>query len=156
MCELTTLKEKYNRIREEEKEKLRRFLINKGIENIPKRSNSGKGKSAYTSGKRLSLPYDLSNWKYIELTFQEVNFFISFQTFDMDPSSKNIHTLMDRIGISFYTGRYDPNIVFSNMKITNIELPFDNKKMEQIYQIIINIAPHIKALEDVYDTYGLV
>lgn len=156
MSEFLEIKEKYNELREKERIKLRDFLIKKGFENISQRSNAGKGKRNYTSGKRLTLPYNLSNWLYIEATLDEVNFFISFQSFDIDPCSKNLHSLTDRIGISFYTGKYNPSYISANMKITNIELPLDDEKMKQIYQIILEIATPAKTLSEIYKKYHLV
>ncbi len=156
MSTFEDIKKEYNSIREDERKKLRDYLFSKDLENISKGGNAGKGKKKYTSGKRLTVPYDLSNWKFIEASKDGVNFFISLQAPDVDPNSNNKHTLTDRIGVSYYIGKYNTHIVCSNMKITDIELPLDNEKMERVYQMISDIAPLAKKWDEICIKYNLV
>ncbi len=61
MKEFLEVKDMYNKCREEERIKLRDYLIQEGFSGISERGNAGKGIRKYTSGKRLELP--LSNEK---------------------------------------------------------------------------------------------
>lgn len=150
------IRNEYNNLRNSERIKLRDFLADKEGVTVSKHWRSGKGIKDYTSGHRLLKEYDLSNWLYIEGKIYDVNFFVSFQAFDIDPNSFNIHTLKDRIGIAFYTGDYTFEKVLDNMKITNYELPLSEKDMNEIYVMIKNIARKYKELSDLYDKYNLV
>lgn len=149
-------KMKYNEMREIERVKLRDFLLQNGFSDVSLRGNAGKGRKKYTSGKRLSEPYDLSNWKYIEATYNNVHFFISFQPFEIDPCSHNIHSLTDRIGIYSYVGKYEVERALSNMKITDIELPLDDNKMKRLCKMLQEIAICQLELNEIYRTYNLI
>lgn len=115
------------------------------VENVFVSKRGGCGKRKYTSGKRIE-PYDLSNWRYIEVVLDDVNFLVSLQPIDIDPSSHNKHMLMDRIGISGYVGKYNADTVLSNSIITDIDLPLDDKKIKRIFYIMLEMVSHIKAL----------
>ncbi len=156
MEEFLEIKDIYNKRREEERIKLRDYLIQEGFSGISERGNAGKGIGKYTSGKRLELPYDLSNWKYVEASSGNVQYLISLQTFDIDPRSHNVHSLIDRIGIYSYVGRYDAEKAMANMKITDIELPLSNEKLERLCQILKAIEPHQLALSEIYEKYNLI
>lgn len=127
-----------------------------------KQHGLGKGSSTYgkrRSYKQLNPPYDLTNWKYVEVNkmYQidndeiEVHYFISLQTFDRDPNSNNIHVLMDRIGIYAYVGKYRAEEAINNMKITDITLPLDNDKLEKLCEILNSVGMKIATLAKTYN-----
>lgn len=60
---------------------------------------AGKGVENYVSGGELSRPYDLSNWLWVKGTRDGLRVTVTLQVLDQDPKSKNIHALIDRIGI---------------------------------------------------------
>ncbi len=101
---------------------------------------AGHGGTNYTSGSRMDAPYDLSNWLYIELEHNNVNFCISLQPFDQDPNARNRHVLFDRIGIYAYVGPYSPEDAFKNMMVTNISLPFTEEKLTELITIIDDLS----------------
>lgn len=180
--EFKSIKDKYNTYREKERILIGVYLGNKecdyyGLtregkkceltENIMKRNSLGKGISTYgkkRSDKQLNPPYDLTNWKYVEVNKKykidndeiEVHYFISLQTFERDPNSNNVHVLMDRIGIYAYVGKYHAEEAINNMKITDIALPLDNDKLEKLCEILNSIGTKIAALEKTYNDCKLV
>ncbi len=106
----------------------------------------GRGDEKYTSGSRLSRPYDLSNHMWIDLSYKGNDILISLQSFDIDPNSNNLHVLYDRIGIMF--GKNDIILLpdnksevsdaFLKMETTNWELPLSEADMEEMVNYIIN------------------
>ncbi len=120
--------------REEERLKIVRHLISQGYK-VSSRSNSGKGRSDYTSGGTIK-GYDLSSWKYINAKKdQDHNIFISLQSFDKDPVSKNRHTLRDRLGIYVYD-KYNADEAYENMHTTDIDLPINEEKLKELDRVI--------------------
>ena len=107
------------------------------------------GNKKYTSGSRLSRPYDLSNHMWIDLSYKGNDILISLQSFDIDPNknkTNNLHVLYDRIGIMF---EKDGNILlpdnksevsdaFLKMETTNWELPLSEAEMEEMVDYIIS------------------
>ena len=73
--------------------------------------------------------FDLQNWKWVEVKdeggFDAV---ISLNMPDIDPGTKNIHSLCDRIGVIF--GPKD-------WVYTSIDLPLGDKEKEEIAQLIL-------------------
>lgn len=134
------VKKLYVKFRKHEHCELKKLLKAKGI-NVKLRG--GAGRTNYRSGGQLNKKYDLSNWLYIEASINDVNFFISFQPFDIDPNSHNQHALFDRIGISAYRGKYTTEKVLSNMIITDIELPLNDKKRNKICKIMYKMETEI-------------
>lgn len=117
----------------------------------------GRGDKKYTSGSRLSRPYDLSNHMWIDLSYKGNDVLISLQSFDIDPNSHNLHVLYDRIGIKFgkdeetdnkneesddKDGKPDNELKVSDdifkMETTNWELPLSEADMEEMVDYIIN------------------
>ena len=107
----------------------------------------GRGDKKYTSGSRLSRPYDLSNHMYIDLCYKGNDILISLQSFDIDPNNKkSLHVLYDRIGIMF--GKDDIILLpdnkskvsdaFLKMETTNWELPLSEAEMEEMVDYIIS------------------
>lgn len=108
MSDFEDAKKRYEELREIEREKLRDRLADMlkevGLDVKGKKSErAGKGISDYGSA-RLLKPFDLRNWKWVEVKDNADNFhaMISLNMLDIDPNSKNIHSLYDRIGIKFY------------------------------------------------------
>ena len=108
-----------------------------------------RGSKKYTSGSSLSRPYDLSNHMWIDLNYKGNDILISLQSFDIDPNSKELHVLYDRIGILFEQSKKIPifkdcytitkvSDTFLKMETTNWELPLSEADMEEIVNYIIN------------------
>ena len=133
--EFDMIKNKYKQSRYEECTILAKFLREKGFS-----ARVSHGKENYTSGKSLSKPFDLSNWLLINASKNNVNFVISFQAFDKDPNSKNLHVLMDRIGIYAYTGKYSAIDAQTNMITTSFNLPLYKDDMENIAITLDNLC----------------
>lgn len=129
MSEFDIIKKEYVLARSNERKKIISVLKENGYEVL--REFGGKGKTKYTSGNRLNVPYDLSNWKWIEAKKEGCFYFISLQAFDKDPSSGNLHVLMDRIGVYKYE-KYNFNEVLEKMKTTDIDLPMDKEKFDML------------------------
>ena len=106
----------------------------------------GRGDEKYTSGRRLSRPYDLSNHMWIDLSYKGNEILISLQSFDIDPNSHNIHVLYDRIGIMFEKdciillpdNKSEVSDAFLKMETTNWELPLSEVEMEEMVDYIIS------------------
>ena len=107
----------------------------------------GRGDKKYTSGSRLSKPYDLSNRMWIDLCYKGNDILISLQSFDIDPNKKkSLHVLYDRIGIMF--GKDDIILLpdnkskvsdaFLKMETTNWEVPLSEAEMEDMVDYIIS------------------
>ncbi|VYU66805.1 Uncharacterised protein [Clostridium tertium] len=129
----------YNEARTEERNKISRFFRTQDdfeTEKIAARA----GVKKYKSGGRLMEEYDLSNWKWVCVKRNDVNFLISLQTFDRDPSTGNLHILMDKIGIYAYVGNYSSIDAQTKMMITNIELPLDDNKLNELGQILRDLS----------------
>ena len=126
-------KEKYNVLREFERKKIINFLLGKGLK-VPQ--TGGMGYCCYTNGGTLERSYDLTNWKWITVKKEEVEYLISLQAFDQDKSSKNFHVLMDRIGICCYPKEEKKPDYFNLMKVTSLELTLDEKDLEELYKLL--------------------
>lgn len=93
----------------------------------------------------LSIPYDLSNHMWIDLSYKGNDILISLQSFDIDPN-KNLHVLYDRIGILFEKdgkillpdNKSEVSDAFLKMETTNWELPLSEAEMEEMVDYIIN------------------
>lgn len=124
----------YHEMRKKEKKFLIEFLKQNGYEVLNEKG--GMGKRNYTSGSRLNKPYDLSNWMWVEARKNDLISLVSFQAFDVDPTSKNIHVLMDRIGVYNYN-IYNPEEVFKNMVVTDIDLPFEKEDLNELLDYLV-------------------
>ena len=149
------VKQKYTDLREAERRLIIEYLDSKGFEGEDGKltNHGGKGDAHYNSQGRLKTEHNLSNWKYVEAlkSFSVKNtngradnfvvkIFISLQAFERDKVRGNRHVLFDRIGIHAYMGKYNSEKVFSNMKITEIELPLDKVKLESLLEEINNLS----------------
>ena len=163
--EFLKVKEAYKSARTEERKKIIKFITKKKDKegnylftkskdkpyNTRNQYSGGMGNKKYTSGSRLSRPYDLSNHMWIDLSYKGNDILISLQSFDIDPNknknkTNNLHVLYDRIGIMF---EKDGNILlpdnksevsdaFLKMETTNWELPLSEAEMEEMVDYIIN------------------
>jgi len=123
-------KRQYVSARQEQKNKIIDWLIKEGFtiltmsgEAASAPYRTGSGLKNYTAGSRISA-YDLSNWKWISARKNDSEYLISLQAFDIDPSTRDRHILMDRIGIYTYDkGNYDPQECVEKMVNTGIDLP---------------------------------
>ena len=137
------VKEKYEQQRESERKELARYLSEQigqsALKNklkIVKGARAGRGLPDYTSGKRI-FPYDLKNWKWVELKSEDARFdcLISLNMMERDPHTANIHCLYDRIGIqiSYNIG----HLHYKTDIYTDIELPLKNMDRERITGVVI-------------------
>ncbi len=129
----------YNEARTEERNKISRFFRTQGDFEIEKPA-ARAGVKKYNSGGKLIEEYDLSNWKWVCVKRNDVHFFVSLQTFDRDPCTGNLHILMDRIGVYAYVGNYSSVDAQIKMMMTNIELPLDDKKLNELGQTLRDLS----------------
>ena len=159
--EFLKIKEAYKSARTEERKSIIDFITKKKDEkgnylftkskdkpyNTRNQYSGGGGNKKYTSGSRLSRPYDLSNHMWIDLNYKGNDILISLQSFDIDPNNKkSLHVLYDRIGIMF--GKDDIILLpdnkskvsdaFLKMETTNWELPLSEAEMEEMVDYIIS------------------
>ena len=133
--DFSEIKEMYNKVRTEEKNKIALFFRNHKDFEVEK-SAARQGRKEYSSKGRLGKKHDLSNWKWVCVKRNYVHFLISLQPFERDPYTGNLHVLMDRIGIYAYSGDYSPTDAKTKMMITNIELPIDSHKLDELARIL--------------------
>ena len=162
--EFLKIKEAYTSARTEDSKSIIDFITKKKDEkgnylftkskdkpyNTRNQYSGGGGNKKYTSGSRLSRPYDLSNHMWIDLSYKGNDILISLQSFDIDPNSHNLHVLYDRIGIIFEKdeesddkdGKPDNELKVSDdflkMETTNWELPLSEAEMEEMLDYIIS------------------
>ena len=138
--DFNTAKENYVTAREDERKKIIEFLKGYINEKYPNKgfevsSRGGMGSPTYGARKKdaLKAPYDLRNWKYVELKKtvlpkqQQGILLISLQSFDKDPSTDNHHILMDRVCFNINLGKKDQ---FPFVVHTGIDLPMDSEKFK--------------------------
>lgn len=97
---------------------------------------AGKGRVNYSSGKRIK-EYDLSNWKWVEVTDDDdFECIVSLNMPDTDPRSGNSHVLFDRVGL-LVSYRINDSYYYETAIHTNIDLPLDEADKEQIAQLVL-------------------
>lgn len=131
------IKDMYNKARGIEGSKISKYFREHTDFEVGK-SAVKQGKKGYSSGSRFHEKYDLRNWKWVCVKRNNVNFFISLQSFERDPKTGNLHILMDRIGIYAYTGKYSPIDAQTKMMVTELELPMDDDKLKELEEILID------------------
>jgi len=158
--EFLKIKEAYKSARTEERKRIIDFITKKKDKegnyiftkskdipyNTRNQYSGGRGNNKYTSGSRLTRPYDLSNHMWIDLSYKGNDILISLQSFDIDPNSNNLHVLYDRVGILFEKGdkillpdnELKVSDDFLKMETTNWELPLSEADMEEMVNYIIN------------------
>lgn len=127
------VRNEYERQREQERVGLAKYLaahseIRAAGLQVVTAANAGKGRENYTAGGKIPA-YDLRNWKWVEVKgaggFDAV---ISLNMLDIDPQTKNIHSLYDRIGLIVSTEEWVN---------TDIDLPLGEAEKEQIAQLVL-------------------
>lgn len=141
--DLQTAKKKYEEAREDERGRLAGFLAKyiAGNEDIKDElrvvygGRAGKGLKKYTSGRRME-EYDLSNWKWVEITDDnDFDCIVSLNMPDVDPRSGNSHVLFDRVGllVSYHKdGHY-----YETAVCTDINLPLGDTDKDKIARLVI-------------------
>ena len=125
-------KTKYQKLRKQEQAALRDYLDRNGYHT--KRCSCGK--TMYSSGHTLQEPFDLSNWIWLDTCKEGVNFLITFQPYEIDPNSHNMHILHDRIGVYAYTEKYRVEKAISNMYVTGFELRLNADNKRELLKIL--------------------
>jgi len=136
-----TARDNYEERREEERKELANYLsknekiANAGLK-VKTRGRAGKGWTAYKSGGKIA-PYDLSNWKWVELNHTDNRFdcVISLNMPEVDLSSGNTHCLYDRIGIYITYPR--DGCYYKTDIYTDIDLPLDKEAKDRIVELIV-------------------
>lgn len=129
------VKAEYERQREEERKTLAAYLsAHDGISaaglHVVTGGKAGKGCERYTRHGEIPA-FDLRNWKWVEVKDAEgFDTAISLNMPDIDPKTKNIHCLYDRIGVIFSPEEWI---------YTDIDLPLDDEKRERIANLILEI-----------------
>ena len=123
--EFMQIRQRYKELRLEQRKIIIEHLEKAGFTVLGK--NGGRGICDYTSGRRFQIPYDLSNWLWINVEKDGRKAMISLQSFDQDPNSKNYHVLLDRIGIFLYDGTATPCKSYKTMEAQDIDLPWMRK-----------------------------
>lgn len=130
------IKAEYERCREEQRHIIMDHFAARGYR-VNKRG--GKGVKNYTSGGRINKnPFNLQSWKYVVMEKNGVHILLSLQSFDRDPSSQNVHVLVDRLGVYSYKN-YNPKDACERMIPTSIDLPMDDTKFEELDSFIDNL-----------------
>lgn len=129
------IKRQYVSARQEQKNEIVDWLLEEGFDILTMTGKiaasphaTGSGKTTYTADLQIK-PYDLSNWKWISVRKDTVDYVISLQAFDIDPKTHDRHVLMDRIGVyAYHSGEYDPEACVKEMINTGIDLPMTKDK----------------------------
>ena len=148
-----SIKEQYAKLREDERRKIIDYLrALKDTNGNPLFTTAGGDVYRYRGGNGIKSyggcrfkKFDLSNWKYIEGTYRDHYFMISLQSFEIEPTSGNIHVLYDRIGLLFEkTAKlhdlYDhPRVcdAFLKMEVTDWDLPLSESDLKELTDYII-------------------
>lgn len=130
-------KEAYVAARKLERERIRQALKAEGFV-VKVRGNAGQGKEKYTSGHRLTPPFDLSNWMWVEAKCNGITVLVTLQVLDRDPDSRNIHALMDRIGIRVVNDklRYPDDDPLFEACTTKFTLPLSDTELSELVSTI--------------------
>lgn len=136
--DFVSMRTAYNNCREEEKNKIIQRLRQEGYATIS--YSKGKGVLNYTANGKLQKEYDLSLWKWIEIQKDGICFFISLQAFDNNNAGGNKLVLFDRLGIygPYKCGEYNSARCFNEMDVTEIELPMNEDKLNELVDLLRN------------------
>lgn len=153
----TDIKEAYVQNRREQWEQIRNYLAKQPGFTVPTTKRGGCGLRDYGGRGRLprfSTPYDLSDWQYIDVETEGMKYLISFQSFDLDPSSKEYHVLANRLGIYLYMqGRNKTSDAIHRMMVTQIDLPMDEKKLQELADTIKTITKYRKRMDKAHEKF---
>lgn len=105
---------------------------------VKTRGNAGRGLSKYTSGGRLTPPFDLSGWMWVEGEREGVFVVVSLQVLDQDPNSMNVHALIDRIGVDVFRPDtpVDESDALFERATTGLQLPLDDNGRAALLALI--------------------
>lgn len=135
--DLKAAKSDYQQAREQERRDLADFLAEKlgEVERVKDKlcvitsPRSGKGRGNYTSGRRIEA-YDLSNWKWVEVTDDsDFDCIVSLNMPDTDPRSGNSHALFDRVGL--LVSYHKDGLYYETAIYTGINLPLNASANEE-------------------------
>ncbi|GAA2181070.1 hypothetical protein GCM10009785_14470 [Brooklawnia cerclae] len=127
----------YLKSRRDQRGRVVEALRAEGFE-VKNRGNAGRGLTSYTSGGRLEPSFDLSGWLWVEARRGDVIVVVSLQTLDQDPKSKNIHVLMDRIGVDVFRDGdpVDPADPLREKTTTRFELPLSSADLAGLVALV--------------------
>ena len=141
--------------RETQRTLIARYLKEVGFEFLSKLGTDispiagGRGRPNYTSQGRFTEPYDLRNWKWVEANKGNKVIMITLQPREQDMKTKNIHTLVDRLGFRVYLDDELPEATaYRNhyeMNMTDINLPMTEAKLSELVDLI---NKEIKCVDD--------
>ena len=105
---------------------------------VKTRGNAGRGLTKYSSGGRLAPPFDLSGWMWVAGERAEVFLTVSLQVLDQDPSSLNVHALMDRIVVHVFRAgdEIDNTDPLLERATTDLQLPLNTAEIETLLALI--------------------
>ena len=144
------VQEQYQEAREQQRRLLVRYFA--GRPDFSPALRGGKGRPDYGTRRAfraLRPPYNLENWKWAQIRWEPAErrgagglvFVISLQPFDVDPSSGNLHTLFDRLGLYWYPAGEDVGAgAVRRMMVTDISLPLDRGKLEKLERLLRDVA----------------
>lgn len=136
-------KDQYKKCRESEKDKLIEVFKKEGYEVA---GNGGAGRKDYTSGGNIKT-YDLSNWLWLVAKKKEgtktTPITVYFQSFDLDPNSKNCHVLFDRLSYSFSI-EDEKYKIESEIINTDYDLPLKEADYQKLTEIIQSEIEKVK------------
>lgn len=125
-------KRKYAYIREIQRHLIVSYLNSCG-KGFRAEIKGGSGRKNYTAGGNLKKPYDLSNWKWVNVYRGQSSVSVILNPLDQDPVSHNIHALYDRIGVLYHTQEENPLRLPDD---TGIDLPVDGEKLAELAEIL--------------------
>lgn len=150
--DFNTIKEQYAELREKERRKIIDYLRSLRDANGNQlfttaggdvyRYRGGNGIRSY-GGLRFK-HFDLSNWKYVEAEYRGHYVLISLQSFEIEPTSGNLHVLYDRIGLLFekpiklHNLYNHPRVcdAFLKMEVTDWDLPLSESNLKEMKDYI--------------------
>ena len=131
--EFLKVRQCYRELRREQRQLIAGYLERQGFA-VAK--NGGRGIRNYTSGRRFEVPYDLSDWLWIDVEKNGKRAMVSLQSFDRDPASKNYHVLTDRLGIFLYDGARTARESYYRMETLDVDLPMDDGKLAVLADVL--------------------
>lgn len=127
----------YREARNAQRLKIVAALKSAGFE-VETRGSAGRGLKTYTSGSRLTPPFDLSGWMWVEGQRGAVHVTVSLQVLDQDPNSLNVHALMDRIGVAVFRASdpIDESDPLFERATTSLQLPLDARDIATLLALV--------------------
>lgn len=147
------VKTRYHELRNNEWEEIRTKLEEKNF-TVKRRGKAGQGSGCYGKN-RYKKGIDLSFWRWIDFSNKfknanncdiEVHYFLSFQPFDKDPGTQNIHVLPDYLGLVVSLNEKDLNnnsYLQNNMCILKWALPLSDVNVDELTIFLNELGTHI-------------